>query len=117
AAAGDHGGRHPARGEEISDRWEAGGDHVRGGGEVRLLRAFVIAAAGAAAIESGSYAAAVQTPPLPAAPRETKVPQAVEKTLANGLRVIVVQKPGIPLVAARIMIKAGAAADPRGRDG
>jgi len=57
------------------------------------------------------------TPPPPAAPRETQVPQAVEKTLANGLRVIVVPKPGIPLVAARIMIKAGAAADPEGRDG
>lgn len=57
------------------------------------------------------------TPPPPAAPRETKVPQAVEKTLPNGLRVIVVPKPGIPLVAARVMIKAGAAADPKGRDG
>jgi len=56
-------------------------------------------------------------PPPPAAPRETKVPQPVEKTLANGLRVIVVPKPGIPLVAARLMMKAGAAADPNGRDG
>jgi zinc protease len=56
-------------------------------------------------------------PPPPAAPRETKVPQPVEKTLANGLRVIVVPKPGIPLVASRLVIKAGAAADPKGRDG
>jgi len=60
---------------------------------------------------------AQQTPPPPAAPRETKVPQPVGKTLDNGLRVIVVPKPGIPLVAARLMIKAGAAADPKGRDG
>jgi len=68
-------------------------------------------------MESGSAAAAVQSPPPPAAPRETKVPQPVEKTLANGLRVIVVPKPGIPLVAARLVVKAGAAADPKGRDG
>jgi len=70
-----------------------------------------------AAVESGSIAAAVQTPPPPAAPRETKVPQAVEKTLGNGLRVIVVPKPGLPLVAARLMIRTGAGADPKNRDG
>jgi zinc protease len=57
------------------------------------------------------------TPPAPAAPRETKVPQPVEKTLENGLRVIVVSKHDIPLVAARLMIKTGGAADPKGRDG
>lgn len=57
------------------------------------------------------------TPPAPSAPRDPKVPQPVEKTLENGLRVIVVPKHDIPLVAARLMVKAGAAADPAGRDG
>ena len=57
------------------------------------------------------------TPPPPAAPREAKLPQPVEKTLANGLRVIVVPKHDIPLVAARLMVKTGAAADPAGKDG
>jgi len=75
---------------------------------VRRLIAFLLAALPLVAQQSA---------PPPAAPRETKVPQAVEKTLANGLRVIVVPKPGIPLVAARVMIKAGGAADPKGRDG
>lgn len=56
-------------------------------------------------------------PPAPAAPRETKVPQPVEKTLENGLRVIVVAKHDIPLVAARLMVKAGGAADPADRAG
>jgi zinc protease len=56
-------------------------------------------------------------PPPPAAPREVKLPQPVEKTLANGLRVIVVPKHDIPLVAARLMIRTGAAADPAGLDG
>lgn len=57
------------------------------------------------------------TPPAPSAPRDPKVPQPVEKTLANGLRVIVVPKHDIPLVAARLMMKTGAAADPAGKDG
>lgn len=57
------------------------------------------------------------TPPPPAAPREAKVPQPAEKTLANGLRVIVVPKHDLPLVAARVLIKTGAAADPADRDG
>ncbi|HYO76088.1 MAG TPA: pitrilysin family protein [Thermoanaerobaculia bacterium] len=57
------------------------------------------------------------TPPAPAPPREAKVPQAVERTLDNGLRVIVVPKHDNPLVASRLMIKAGAASDPRGKAG
>jgi zinc protease len=56
-------------------------------------------------------------PPPPAAPRDPKLPQPVEKTLDNGLRVIVVPKHDIPLVAARLMIRAGGAADPRGKAG
>jgi zinc protease len=56
-------------------------------------------------------------PPPPAAPREAKLPQPVEKTLANGLRVIVVPKHDIPLVAARLLVKTGGAADPADRDG
>lgn len=56
-------------------------------------------------------------PPPPAAPREAKLPQPVEKTLANGLRVIVVPKHDIPLVAARLLFKTGGAADPATKDG
>jgi len=52
------------------------------------------------------------TPPPPAAPREPQLPKPAEKTLANGLRVIVVQKPGVPIVAARLLIKTGSEADP-----
>lgn len=57
------------------------------------------------------------TPPAPAAPRAAQVPQPSEKTLANGLRVIVVQKRNVPLVAARLIIKAGGEADPRDHAG
>jgi len=57
------------------------------------------------------------TPPPPAAPREAKLPQPIEKTLGNGLRVVVVPKHNIPLVAASLLVRTGAAADPAGRDG
>jgi zinc protease len=56
-------------------------------------------------------------PPAPSAPRDPKLPQPVEKTLTNGLRVIVVPKHDIPLVAARVLVKTGGAADPRGKAG
>lgn len=57
------------------------------------------------------------TPPPPAAPRDPKLPQPVEKVLDNGLRVIVISKHDIPLVAARLMVKAGGAAVPSGKAG
>jgi zinc protease len=56
-------------------------------------------------------------PPPPAAPRDVTVPQPVERTLTNGLRVIVVQKSSVPLVAARLMVKSGGEADPAGSAG
>ena len=52
------------------------------------------------------------TPPPPAAPRAVQLPKPIERTLANGLRVIVVERPGTPLVAAQLLIKNGAEADP-----
>jgi zinc protease len=57
------------------------------------------------------------TPPPPAAPRQVNIPTPAEKTLPNGLRVIVVQKKGLPLVAARLLIKTGSEADPADRGG
>ena len=64
-----------------------------------------------------TYSRAQQTPPPPAAPRAVRVPHPSEETLANGLRVIVVEKTGLPLVAARLLIKTGAEADPNDRAG
>lgn len=65
---------------------------------------------------SGSLAVAQEpeqtTPPPPAAPRQVNIPTPSEKTLANGLRIIVVQKKGLPLVAARLLVKTGGEADP-----
>jgi len=52
------------------------------------------------------------TPPPPASPRSVQFPKPVEKTLANGLRVIVVERGGTPLVTAQLVIKNGGEVDP-----
>ncbi len=57
------------------------------------------------------------TPPAPGPPRPLNIPSPTDKTLANGLRVIVIPKPGVPLVAARLMIKTGGEADPADKAG
>jgi zinc protease len=56
-------------------------------------------------------------PPQPGAAIGAKIPPATEKTLANGLRVIVAQRPGLPLVAADLRFSAGSAQDPADRAG
>ena len=65
---------------------------------------------------AGIYCAQGQTPqatpPPPSAPRSVQFPKPVEKTLANGLRVIVVDRPGTPLVTTQLVIKNGGEVDP-----
>lgn len=50
--------------------------------------------------------------PEPGPPREVKFAQPAEKTLANGLRVVVIERPGLPLLSAHLLIKSGAEVDP-----
>ncbi len=64
------------------------------------------------ALAAGALAQVETTPPPPAPPRATHVPEAAEAVLANGLRVIVIPKHNVPLVTARMIIKTGGAADP-----
>lgn len=52
------------------------------------------------------------TPPPPAPPRPLQLPTAVDKRLDNGMRVIVVPKREVPLVAVRLLIETGGEADP-----
>jgi zinc protease len=52
------------------------------------------------------------TPPPPAPQRAVQFPRPVEQTLANGLRVIVVERSANPLVAAQLLIKNGGEVDP-----
>lgn len=54
----------------------------------------------------------ITAPPEPGPPREMRFAEPVEKTLTNGLRVIVIERPGLPLLSAHLLIKSGAEVDP-----
>ncbi len=58
-----------------------------------------------------------QAPPPPAAPVAARLPHAVERTLANGLRVIVARTGDLPIVTASLSVRGGAMLDPAGRAG
>jgi zinc protease len=59
-----------------------------------------------------SHAAEVEGLPKAGEPHRAQITKAQEKTLANGLRVIVVERPGLPLLSAELLIKSGAESDP-----
>ena len=82
---------------------------MKGVGEMKTT---LLSAAALTLALTPAFAQIETTPPPPAAPRQVQIPKPVEKTLSNGLRVIVVQKKGVPLVAARLLIKNGGEADP-----
>ncbi|MDT7690335.1 MAG: zinc protease [Acidobacteriota bacterium] len=68
--------------------------------------------------QTGASAATPQeTPPPPAAPRSVNVPRPVERTLKNGLRVIVIENHETPLVGAQLLIKNGGEVDPQNLSG
>ena len=58
-----------------------------------------------------------QSPPPPAAPVQPALPTPVERTLPNGLRVIVAHSSDLPLVTAQFTVRTGGAADPAGKAG
>jgi len=79
----------------------------------RLLAALLLTVAGLIFCPTETRAQTPQaTPPPPAAPRAVQFPIPVEKTLANGLRVIVIDRRAAPLVTAQLVIKNGAEVDP-----
>jgi zinc protease len=53
-----------------------------------------------------------ETPPPPSAPRPVTLPKPVEKTLKNGLRVIVIERGEVPLASVQLLVKTGGEADP-----
>lgn len=56
-------------------------------------------------------------PPEPAAPVAARLPTPVERTLANGLRVIVAERRDLPLISADLRVLSGESADAAGRAG
>ncbi len=51
---------------------------------------------------------AQDTLPAPSAPKSVTVPAVKEKTLPNGLQVVVVEKKNVPLVTVQLLVKSGA---------
>ena len=56
-------------------------------------------------------------PPPPGKPVSPVLPSPVEKTLANGLRVIVAKSSDLPLITADLTVKSGSGSDPAGLAG
>lgn len=71
----------------------------------------------ATATPSAEVVTPVETPPPPTAPHRAVFPKAAEKRLANGLRVVVVPRPGTGLVSVEAVVKAGGASDPANASG
>ena len=73
---------------------------------------FAATFAGGSGAQTNSTATPQETPPPPAAPRSVNVPKPAERTLPNGLRVIVIENHATPLVGAQLMVKNGGEVDP-----
>ncbi len=58
-----------------------------------------------------------QQPPAPGAPVTAQLPSPAERTLPNGLRVIVASERNLPLVSADLRILSGGGSDPQGHAG
>lgn len=72
--------------------------------------------AGIAVVTPATGAARV-LPPDPARPVAASLPQPVEARLANGMRLVTVSRPGLPIVTAALVATGGAATDPTARAG
>ena len=55
----------------------------------------------------------LKSPPPPLPPRPIKLPTSFETTLANGLVVVIVEDPRLPLVSYRLAMRTGDAHEPR----
>lgn len=82
-------------------------------------RLLTLAAAALLALSGAARAATpgVDGPPEPQPPRPVVLPPMPEERLPNGLRVIVAPRTGIPLVSARLLVRAGPETDPPGLAG
>jgi len=56
-------------------------------------------------------------PPAPGAPVQVAIPVPVERRLPNGMRVVLVEKRGLPVITAALVAGGGASADPDDRAG
>lgn len=76
-----------------------------------------ILAAFFAACLSAGFAVAQEKPPAPGAPKSVAVPAVAEKTLANKLKVVVIERKNVPLVTVQLLIRSGAQNEPMEKAG
>lgn len=82
-----------------------------------LGTATFLAVLGVPAQPAWSQQPAKETPPAPQTPREVRIPEVHQKTLANGLRVVVVENHEQPSVSLRVVVPAGRIYDRADRAG
>ena len=92
----------------------AGGDTIAVGPGVRV--APLTPPANIAVVTPATGAARI-LPPEPARPIAASLPQPVEARLANGMRLVTVSRPGLPIVTASLVATGGAVTDPAARAG
>ena len=92
----------------------SGGDMIAVGSGVRV--APLTPPANIAVVTPATGSARVLPPP-PARPLPSALPQPVEVRLANGMRLVTVSRPGLPIVTAALVATGGAATDPAARAG
>jgi len=92
---------------------------VRSSRQGRLIIAALLLAfaAGAHAQTAAPAAKAKEVGPPPAPAKEVRFPSFEQKTLANGLRVVVIEQHEQPLVSLRMVLKAGKSFEPAGKAG
>ena len=66
----------------------------------------------APAFRSALAIGGIDTPPAPSATHEISFPEPKETKLENGLRVIMVERPSLPLLAAHLLLRSGSEVDP-----
>jgi len=70
-----------------------------------------------AAVQLVSAIGGVDQAPPPSAPHDVTFVVPQEARLENGLRVVVAERPGLPILAAELLVRTGAEVDPEGRAG
>jgi predicted Zn-dependent peptidase len=88
----------------------------------RVLPALVPVAAALLPLVLGPVGASAQapgstTPPVLGAPKPLELPAMVERTLPNGLKLVLVEQRELPVVDVTLVVRTGSEADPAGKQG
>ncbi len=90
---------------------------TRFGALIKFLAVPVLAGLIGVTAGTGSAQTPSETPPPPGETAAFKLPRVSENTLPNGLKVVVVQRPNVPLVTASLLVRKGASSDGSGKAG